>query len=138
MPSNVSPLGIGPGAEIAVDNTLGSFSQFQGRIYITYVNRPDYTDPDNPADNTDIFLISSDDDGKTWSSPVQVNDDNGVIDGHTGAVHGPDDRSGLRRRTPTAGRSSMPSIAVDPATGTVGISWLDGRDDPSGSASPRT
>ena len=36
----VSPdVGIGPGAVIASDNTLGSFSPHQGRLYIAYTDR---------------------------------------------------------------------------------------------------
>jgi subtilisin-like proprotein convertase family protein len=129
VPSNVSPLGIGPGAQIAVDNTLGSFSPHQGRLYATFVDRPDFTDPNNPIDNTDIFLVTSDDDGKTWSQPIQVNSDNSVLDGHSGAASVDTLLAGYAAHI--QGRPQFqPSIAVDPATGVVGISWLDARDDP--------
>jgi large repetitive protein len=132
--SPTSPLGIGPGAEIAVDNTLGSFSQFQGRLYVTFVNRPDFTSTANQPDNTDIFLVFSDDDGKTWSSPVQVNDDNGVTDGFSGSSTTADNEGAFATSTgnDVQGRPQFqPSIAVDPATGTVALSWYDARNDPS-------
>src|SRR5262249_47670766 len=59
--------GIGPWYSIAVDNTLGSFSQFQGRIYLAFTT--------GGGSNTNVFLVSSDNSGTTWSQPVQVHDD---------------------------------------------------------------
>ncbi len=136
-----SPIGIGPGAVVAVDNTLGSFSTFQGRIYVAYVDRyttthdpgfDDFNNPvNNPSDNTDIFLTFSDDGGQTWSTPAQVNDDAGTTDGHSGAVD-PDDGESSDDAVFNDGRPQYePQIAVDPVTGTVAMSWLDVRDDPS-------
>jgi subtilisin-like proprotein convertase family protein len=96
---------------------------------VTYVDR--YTfDAVNPADNTDIFLVTSDDGGQTWSGPVQVNDDSGATDGHSGAVNVNTDL-GITAAHPDGRPQYQPSIAVDPATGTVAMSWLDVRDDPS-------
>jgi subtilisin-like proprotein convertase family protein len=113
--STASPIGIGPGAQIAVDNTLGSYSANQGTLYVTYVGHSETTG--NPASNTDIFLIKSTNGGLSWSSAVKVNDDSGAADGYTGA-------------SSTNGRSQFdPAIAVDPSTGTLAISWLDARDD---------
>src|SRR5207248_1937288 len=60
------PNGVGPGLSVASDNTLGSFSAYQGRLYATYVDYLDPTvgyDPNNPADNFDIFMVTSDDGG---------------------------------------------------------------------------
>ena len=82
-----SPIGIGPEAVIAVDNTLGSFSADQGRIYVAYVNRS--TAAGNPADNTDVDLAFSTDDGTSWTLEGVVNDD-GIVDGHTSAVDRPE------------------------------------------------
>ena len=75
--SAASPVGIGPGVVMAQDNTLGSFSPYEGRIYAAFVGYYNVTvfGVKNPADNTDIFLTYSDDGGRTWSTPVQVNDD---------------------------------------------------------------
>ena len=75
--SAASPVGIGPGVVMAQDNTLGSFSPYQGRIYAAFVGYYNVTvaGVKNPADNTDIFLTYSDDGGRSWSSPFQVNDD---------------------------------------------------------------
>jgi subtilisin-like proprotein convertase family protein len=120
-----SPISIGPGLVLASDNTLGSFSPFQGRIYAAFVGYYDVTVEGfkNPTTNTDIFLSYSDDGGRSWSTPVQVNDDSGVTDGFSGANNDP----GLGQ---VDGRSQyMPEVAVDPTTGTLVISWRDARDD---------
>ena len=113
-----SPIGIGPGAVIAVDNSLGSFSAFEGRIYVAYVNRS--TAAGNPADNTNIYLAYSTNDGASWTLAGVVNNDNGQTDGHTSG----DD--GLQGRP-----QYEPAIAVDNSTGTLVMSWLDVRDDAS-------
>ena len=65
--------GIGPGIQIASDNTLGSFSPHQGRLYVTYVNYVNFKNGpgagiDNPAYNTDIFLAYSDNGGQSWTN----------------------------------------------------------------------
>ena len=55
----VSPtIGIGPGPVIASDNTLGAFSQFQGKLYVAFVGvhwrpRMPQTSNANPAGNTE-------------------------------------------------------------------------------------
>ena len=82
-PPSSPDTGVGPGLVLAIDNTLGSDSPYQGRIYAAYV---DYYDIivvgfQNPATNTDIFLKYSDNGGLTWSTPVEVNDDDGLADG---------------------------------------------------------
>ncbi|HEV3167996.1 MAG TPA: hypothetical protein VGZ22_28600, partial [Isosphaeraceae bacterium] len=72
-----------------------------GRIYLVK------TDAFNPGDQaTAIFLQFSDDDGLTWSADTFVDS-----------------------TTPTA-TQFLPRIAVDPATGVVGLSWIDTRNDP--------
>lgn len=43
----------------------------RGTIYINW------SDQKNGTDDTDIWVISSEDDGDTWSDPVRVNDDKG-------------------------------------------------------------
>ena len=84
-----TPVGIGPGVVVASDNTLG-LSAHSGRIYAAYVDR--YDTPrgfvgagQNPADNTDIFLKYSDNGGVSWVTAGQVNDDDGLTDGFSGA-----------------------------------------------------
>ncbi len=47
-----------------------SNSKYKGTIYINF------SDQRNGEDNTDIFLVKSTDDGKTWSHPVKVNIEN--------------------------------------------------------------
>ena len=113
-----SPTGIGPAPVLAVDNTLGSFSAHEGRIYMAYVDRSTATG--NPPDNTNIELIFSDNDGQTWSAPEIVNTDSGVVDGHTAGD------GGIQGRP-----QYQPQIAVDDSTGTLVLSWLDVRDDAS-------
>ncbi len=120
----VSPgVGIGPNIAVAVDNTLGSFSPNQGRIYVAYVAHTPVGTPDvNPADNTDIFLISSADNGQNWTIPQRVNDDSALQDGFS------EDFVGIG---PSAGGRPQfqPTIAVDQYTGTVVISYRDARHD---------
>ena len=72
-----SPVPIGPGVVMAQDNTLGPDSPYEGRIYAAFVGYFNVTidGVKNPATNTDIFLTFSDDGGRTWSTPVEVNDD---------------------------------------------------------------
>jgi hypothetical protein len=71
-----------------------------GRLYVIYANSPSL---DNP--NTDIYVQTSDNDGKGFSTRVKVNDD-------------------------TTNRSQFfPRIAVDQSTGTVAASWHDARND---------
>ena len=64
-----SPISIGPGLVMASDNTLGSFSPYEGRIYAAFVGYYNVTVDGfkNPATNTDIFLTYSDDGGRSWS-----------------------------------------------------------------------
>ncbi|MCB0645168.1 MAG: exo-alpha-sialidase [Saprospiraceae bacterium] len=53
---------------IKVDKSTGKFN---GRIYVSFA------DQRNGKDNTDIWLIYSDNEGETWSKPVMVNNDEG-------------------------------------------------------------
>jgi len=73
------------------------FSPYRGRIYVMF------SDQRNGADNTDVFVCTSDDAGDTWSAPVRVNDD-------AGAAH-----------------QFFPSMAVDPYTGFVHVVFYDRR-----------
>ncbi|HKI38793.1 MAG TPA: proprotein convertase P-domain-containing protein, partial [Gemmataceae bacterium] len=109
------PQGISPGISLAVDNTLGAYSPYEGRIYLAYTAAPP---KGNPATDTNIDLITGDNlrpnRAPTWSTPVQVNDDS-VTDGFS---------EGTRPQF-------MPTVAVDQTTGTVGVMYYDGRWDPS-------
>ncbi|MCI0376599.1 MAG: proprotein convertase P-domain-containing protein [Gemmataceae bacterium] len=100
------PKGVGPGIVLAIDNTLGSFSPFQNRIYAAYTG--------GGGTNTDVFLTHSDNYGTSWSSPLRVNDDSAF-----------DNFSEGNRPQFT------PTIAVDPITGTLVYSYYDGRTDAS-------
>jgi hypothetical protein len=74
-----------------------------GRVYLVNCDSATVGSSD-----TDIFVRYSDDNGKTWSSAVRVNDDakgNGVS-------------------------QFMPAIAVSDTTGYVGVGWYDCRNDP--------
>ena len=120
-----SPLGVSPGATIASDNTVGAYSEFEGRLYITYVDHV-YNANRNQPNNTDIFMRTSDDGGRTWSAPQLVNDDEATNDGFS--------ESNSDLFDVTTGRTqSEPEIQVDAATGTVFLSWLDSRVDASNS-----
>jgi subtilisin-like proprotein convertase family protein len=124
-----SPVPIGPGIVMAIDNTLGPDSPHEGRIYAAFVGHLPI--PGNPATNTDIFVTYSDDAGRTWSAPIQVNSDTSTVDGFSQSnnplVNNPNDSA--------VGRTQFqPAIAVDPVTGTVVVSWRDARNDPANTA----
>src|SRR5262249_16878710 len=84
--------GIGPGVSIAQDNTLGSFSPFQGRLYAAFVAAEIPAVPNilgANGDDTQILLMASDDGGLTWTAlanekahglPHQSNNENPVPD----------------------------------------------------------
>ena len=78
-----SPVDIGPGLVMAQDNTLGAYSPYEGRIYAAFVGyiNVKVNGFTNPTSNTDIFLTYSDDGGRTWSTPIEVNDDSSDTDG---------------------------------------------------------
>ena len=121
-----SPIDIGDGLVMAEDNTLGAYSPYEGRIYAAFVGYIDVTVDGftNPTSNTDVFLTYSDNDGRTWSTPVEVNDDSGQVDGYSGG-------SETNANDEVDGNSQYaPEVAVDPTTGTVVLSWRDARDDP--------
>ena len=101
---------------MAQDNTLGAYSPYEGRIYAAFVGyiNVKVNGFTNPTSNTDIFLTYSDDDGRTWSTPVEVNDDSSDTDGITGSNEtNPDDEV-------TGNSQYQPEVAVDPTTGTAG------------------
>ena len=71
-----APLGFAPAPQIASDNTLGSFSPFEGRLYVVYTDRYDATRfpafaGKNETDNTDIFMVWSDDGGRRDSGAAR-------------------------------------------------------------------
>ena len=122
-PVPASPVRIGPGVVMAIDNTLGPYSPNEGRIYAAFVGYIPFNN--NPKTNTDIFVTSSDDGGRTWSPPVQVNDDSSDSDGYSQS-------NAINPNDTFTGRTQFqPAIAVDPITGTVVVSWRDARNDPS-------
>jgi subtilisin-like proprotein convertase family protein len=130
-----SPIPIMATPVLASNNTLGAYSPYEGKTYIAYTDRYDILRDNplgngNPADNTDIRLRVVDlvqtPLGPRWQvvgGSNKVNDDDAAIDGHTAAV------VSLAR---TTGRAQfLPSIAVDQTTGTLVMTWYDGRDDAS-------
>jgi hypothetical protein len=72
-----------------------------GELYVVYVGRPSET----PQDDGDVYLVASQDAGRTWTRPRRLNDD----DGHA--------------------LQFFPSIDVAP-DGSVHVMWGDMRDDP--------
>jgi large repetitive protein len=54
--SAASAVGVGPGVSLATDATIGAYSPYQNRVYLSYVL------------NGNVRLIFSDDGGVTWSS----------------------------------------------------------------------
>jgi hypothetical protein len=106
-PFNTGGRTIDAEANLAYDNSGGAHN---GRVYMAYTDRTSVPTPAN--NNTDIFVIHSDDDGSTWSSPVRVNDD--ASSGATGATQ------------------YLPAIALDQSTGIVAVSWYDTRNSGTG------
>jgi hypothetical protein len=96
-------------ASLAVDRTTGPH---RGRLYAAW--------PDARAERrTQIFLASSDDQGRSWSAPRIVSDDARALK--------PGDRP----------NNLMPVVTVNNA-GVVGLLWYDRRDSPNNLAySPR-
>lgn len=82
---------------LAWDRTGGPHN---GRVYLVYT-----LEVKNESDNTDIFVRYSDDDGRTWSAPVRVNDDQ------------------------TKNSQFLPKISLDPTTGNIAVVWYDCRND---------
>ena len=124
LPSSAVP--IGPGLVMAEDNTLGAFSPYEGRIYVAYTGYLNETvdGVKNVFYNTDIFLTYSDDGGRHWSAPIEVNNDSADSNGFSGANEtNPND-------VVWGNSQYQPAIAVDPTTGTVVASWRDTRNDP--------
>lgn len=114
-----TPIGVGPAASIASDNTLGSFSPHPGRIYVAYTS----FDAAQAffQDDTDISLMYTDDGGATWSTSQIVNDDEAYKDGFSEAHT----ELGLK-----VGRLQfMPQVAVDDTTGTLAVTFYDARYD---------
>jgi subtilisin-like proprotein convertase family protein len=112
-------IGISAAPVLASDNTLGSFSQFQGRLYLAYVDNVYISDQAGNRtliDHGNIKLTHSDNGGLSWSSPIQVNSDNS-LDGYS---------AGLRTQF-------QPSLAVDQYTGELAVSFLDASLDPADS-----
>lgn len=70
-----------------------------GEVYVTYNSNPP------GIDQSDVYLVRSDDQGRTWSEPVRLNDD------------------------PTSNDQWMPAMTVAP-DGTLGAIWYDRRSDP--------
>ena len=83
--------------EVRYDNSGGPRN---GRAYLALLDSPAIGSPD-----TNVFLIYSDDDGKTWSPRVRVNDDTGT------------------------NSQFLNRMAVDQSSGNVAISFYDSRND---------
>ncbi|MCX6158061.1 MAG: T9SS type A sorting domain-containing protein [Ignavibacteriae bacterium] len=86
---------------ITADN---SFGPYRGRLYLVYSNNQPAGDGNKP----DIFCRYSTDQGATFSSPVQINDD----------------------VNPTTHNQWHPSVWCDKQTGRLFVKWLDTRNCP--------
>jgi subtilisin-like proprotein convertase family protein len=83
-------------AGLAYDRSDGPH---RGRLYLVYTDAPAPGSSD-----TNIFLRYSDNNGSSWSPPVQVNDDD------------------------TTNSQFLPKLAVDASTGNVAVSFYDARE----------
>ncbi len=95
--------GIWSAVSIDVDRSTGSN---RGRVYISFGDQGDGDgDPITGHDDTDVFLVYSDNQGANWTPRVRVNDD------------------------ATTTSQFFPWMAVDPVTGFVSTAWYDARND---------
>jgi subtilisin-like proprotein convertase family protein len=128
--------GIGPTFSVAVDNTLGSFSPHQGRIYVAA------TVPDHLFSNltpggqliphdSNIEMVYSDDGGATWLGNGGVPTPAIIPLGFTVATLPTIRISDDTTTDGTEGSRSQlqPKLSVDPTTGTVVATYLDARHD---------
>jgi hypothetical protein len=83
---------------LAYDRSSGAH---KGRVYLVYTDAADTT-----TNDTNIFVIHSDDNGNSWSTPLRVNDDK------------------------TTNSQFFGKVAVDQTTGNVAFAWYDARNDP--------
>ncbi len=90
--------GLGRANGMPITATDLSNSKFKGRIYVNFC------DQRNGSDDTDVWLVYSDDKGNTWSDPVRVNDD------------------------PIGKHQFFTWMSVDPMTGAIYIVFYDRRD----------
>jgi hypothetical protein len=95
--------GISADAGLAYDS---STSVHGGRLYLVYSDDA-FSENSNPSDtdaeDVNIMLRFSDDNGQNWSAAIKVNDD-------------------------TSGRSQfLPRISVNPTSGNIAVCWLDAR-----------
>ena len=90
--------GIDPEAGLAWDRTGGPQ---RGRLYLVFTDAPFAGSAD-----TDIFVMTSDNYGQTWSPRVRVNDDAGT------------------------NSQFLPHISLDQASGNVAVTWYDARNSP--------
>jgi hypothetical protein len=82
-------------AGLAWDRSGGAHN---GRVYFVYTDAPSSGSAD-----TNIFVRFSDNNGGTWSAPIQANDDS------------------------TGNSQFLPRIALDQTTGQLALSWYDAR-----------
>ncbi len=126
--------GILMGLSIAVDNS----SAHHGRIYVSFV---DQGDRDGSADagpsaaeivdhnNTDVFVIASDNDGQTWDALLGAANAKTPFSGST-AFAGNQGVVLVKINDDTGSASQFFSwIDVDDTTGDVAVSWYDARND---------
>lgn len=120
-PDGLGPLGFQTNSTIATSTNVGGFDPISaqpsrsidaegnlawdrsggplnGRVYLVFTDAPAVGSSD-----TNIFVRHSDDNGATWSAPVQVNDD------------------------ATTNSQFLPAVAVDQTTGNVAVTWYDAR-----------
>src|SRR6185436_8607169 len=84
---------------LAWDHTTGH--PYSGRLYLVYTERTN-----SLTDDTDIYMVYSDDGGATWpGTKRKINDDLTVT------------------------TQFDPRVAVDQTSGNVAVSWYDCRDD---------
>jgi subtilisin-like proprotein convertase family protein len=119
--------GIGPIFSVAIDNTLGSFSPFQGRVYFAW------TVPSRVAlggvNKSNVEMVVSDNvTGSTldaWTTSPGT-----FTTAETVAYDGLVNRDAPGDNFTEGSRAQFnPKVAVDPVTGTLGVTFYDGKYD---------
>jgi hypothetical protein len=95
-----------PGRTIDAEGVLTAFATsgpHAGRVYLVYTESDTFGTGPGAADDCTILVRFSDNNGATWSSPVEAVDDE------------------------SENSHFLPQIAIDPVTGDVAVAWYDCR-----------
>ena len=136
LPGVAPSRGIGPGVTIAYDNSLGTTNPTAGNLYLAFTVESDHNTDKTGDGTTDIYFFRMPNGKTTFTGPFILNDD--ILYNDKLGLDGTKGLDGVDGRFEPSGhffessRSQfMPTLAVDPVTGTLGVAWRDARWDAS-------